>query len=594
MLTHSLTHSLISLVVLGGALLAPLPACAAGAVSDPPAAEAASRPASAAFTSAKASFDAGDWSAAASAFGVLASATDAVPAERAEAAAFALRALANAGTHAAVADRYEALRAAAADTPFAAQCPLELARSAYQNARDTTTALALLGDILTRYPSDPIAAPGALYHRGMIELEHLRTPAAALATLETVATSWARSAYADDALAAQARAGVALASLPTIDAARDRLIAMKAAPALLQKVQFDRAEFYGKVRQNSAEAAREYLKVRDDFPGLPGTDAAALARIRAADEVPAGSFHAALALYREAVAARPRLSPYLRGWALLHSAICEFQLDHRDAALRAFSEIATSSALPSRIRAEARLHVEGLSDPDSTAGVVIHFDRAIRARRANTNLDRVYWDLQRIIARSRKPFFAAYVGGAGAGREDRAQMLYRLCFAYYYCGYGNKAFELAGKILEEQRPVGVTRWQCEFMRAHLLTRAERYPEALPVWKRIVEGCTLDSVLPDALLDSAQAYEYGGDPLGAAFNLEEFRLRYPHNARAEDATRLMDILARRDAAILPALTKARPVIEARLRRMPTPPLGPKPGDERLLAGDSQNAPTGGAQ
>ena len=243
------------------------------------------------FSEAKAKFDAGDFAGAAALFESVAATGGAA---KAEAAAFVLRSWSKAGRHDKVLAQFDTCLVAARGTEFEAECAFERAKSTDLNAKDTTLALQQYAEILAKYPSNVFAASGALLQRGVIELDHLKTPSISYNTFEELLRRYPGSPFVDDALLAEARNGVALAQLDIIEMAQRRLDEMSAAPAMRQKAQFERGEFFNRAAANPRAAIREYARVYKEF--APDAGAAALAKIRVADLVPRGDFRAALAM----------------------------------------------------------------------------------------------------------------------------------------------------------------------------------------------------------------------------------------------------------------------------------------------------------
>ena len=115
---------------------------------------------------------------------------------------------------------------------------------------------------------------------------------------------------------------------------------MGAAPAMVQSAQFERAEFMNKARGDRRAAITEYSRVFTDFPSA--NDAAALAKIRAADLVPGGDFRTSLAMYRDVLATHPKLTRSLRDWVQCQIGICQFQVRDESAAAETFSKLAAT------------------------------------------------------------------------------------------------------------------------------------------------------------------------------------------------------------------------------------------------------------
>jgi tetratricopeptide (TPR) repeat protein len=511
------------------------------------------------FDEAKTLFDARDWRASAQAFEA-AGQTDA--AHRPEAAAFILRAYANAGDHAAVTGHLDACLSAARSTPFESQCLLEAARSTYQNAKDTTGALEQLSALLAKFPADPFATPGALYHEGTVQLDLQKLPVAACSTLERAVKEWPSSPFTDDALLAEARAGARIPDLAVIDSAIDRLGAMNAAPVLRQKAQFERADYFENARKDRPGALAEYAKVLAGFPDT--TECAALARLRIADLVPNGEFRLGLRHYAQVLATHPGLKPALREWAQAQAGIYQYQLGNKDAA-RATFEALLSSNPGARARATAEKYLTGMAQPDSEQNILILYDRAVRRRQVARGEDESYFDMQRVLAAGKRGFFARYAADTSRDIEDRAQMLYRECFAKYYCGYGGEAREMAESILRDLNPQGVTRYECLYLRAFLMGRTGEWGRSVAEWKALVDASPPASILPKCYLELAKAQHMAGDSLGAVFTLQELIVRFPARLESETAAQHLVVFFERDPSLVDALAGQKPLIAARWRK-----------------------------
>jgi tetratricopeptide (TPR) repeat protein len=365
--------------------------------------------------------------------------------ERAEAASLVLLSLHAAGRHDLLESKAAACRRAAEGTAFAAHCDLYRGRSLRVNAKDTTAARALLSSVAASPASDAFAASGALYEIALIDLDTLRLPFAAHRSLEDLLARYPASPFADDALVALARAGTGMGRLDVIESATARLRAMGAAPALLQKVQFERGEFMAKARRDRTAAAREYVAAFTAYDAK--TEAGVLARLRAADMVPGGNFEYAKQLYESVLAQQsPAVRPAHRDWAECMRAVCLLQLGRFDEARAAFAAM-EGRALAAAVQAVVSLHVRGLGHPDTPEGLVVWYDRGIRARVADTAGDETFWDMQRVIVRARRPWFERFLTDASVPVEERAQMLYRVAFARFLCGYLDDAQSLAERAL---------------------------------------------------------------------------------------------------------------------------------------------------
>jgi tetratricopeptide (TPR) repeat protein len=544
------------------------------------------------FDEAKALFDAGDWRASAEAFEA-ASQTDA--ARRPEAAAFVLRAYANARDHAAVTTRFDACLSASRGTPFEPQCLLEAARSTYQNAMDTTGALAQLTQLLARFPNDPFATPGALYHEGIVQLDLQKLPVAACSTLERAVKEWPSSPFADDALVTEARAGARIPDLAVIDSAIDRLTAMDAAPVLRQKAQFERADYFENARKDRPGALAEYARVLAGFPD--STECAALAKLRMADLVPNGEFRLGLRHYAQVLASQPGLKPALREWAQAQTGIYQYQLGEKELA-RATFEALLSSNPGARARSVAEKYLTGMAQPDSEQNILILYDRAVRRRQVARGEDESYFDMQRVLAAGKRGFFARYAADTSRDIEDRAQMLYRECFARYYCGYGGEALEMSERILRDLNPQGVTRYECLYMRAFLMGRSGEWGRSVAEWKALVDSNPPFSFLPKCYLELAKSQHMAGDSLGAVFTLQELIVRFPARLESETAAEHLVVHFERDPALANALAEQKPLIAARWTKDRTLLVSGQPDDGGdgvvPVAETDRHSTTGGAE
>jgi tetratricopeptide (TPR) repeat protein len=543
-------------------------------------------------STAKAKFDSGDYAGAAADFESVVQRGATI--ERPEAAAFVIRSLSQAGNHSQVVDKYDRILTAARGTQFEGECAFERAKSTQVNAKDTTSALAQYAEVLAKYPGNVFAASGALYQRGTIELDKLKTPNAALSTFEQVARSYPSSPFVDDALVKLAEAGVGAERLDVIDSAGERLRAMKARPGLLQTVQLQRGEYMAKVKGSRREAVEEYRKAYEDHAAAGRTQSAAIALVRAADYVPGGDFRAAAKLYQRVLDDHPKAPAALRHWALLHLGIYEYQAGD-EAKARATVEQVIALKPGGAVEREARKYLKGIAEPESVESLQIVYDRGIRQNQTGQGLDRVFWDMQRVISKSRGEAFERFVSSPETDDEEAAQMMYRLCYAYYNGGYGAKAFELAGRILEEFQPRGVTRQQCLFMRAHLMGRAGRHDEAVPVWRTLIDSNPKREVLVDAYLELSRALDFSGDALAAVLALDELSVRLPNSLQAEFAADRRKTFETEDGAIIAKAEEQRLALIAKWRGKEPPsevaganPLFPLPApqDSSTLAGGAQ--------
>jgi tetratricopeptide (TPR) repeat protein len=497
--------------------------------------------------------------------------------ERAEAASLVLLSLHTAGRHDLLEAKAAACRRAAEGTAFAAHCDLYRGRSLRVNAKDTTAARALLSSVAASPASDAFAASGALYEIALIDLDTLRLPFAAHRSLEDLLARYPASPFADDALVALARAGRGMERLDVIDDAARRLAEMKARPSMRQTVQLERALFMQNVKDSPHEAAQNYRRVLDDYPGHSQTAAAHLARVRLADLVPGGDFERALHLYDEVAASTAPVESWVRDWAKVNRAVYLYQLRREDEARAAFERLAAERPKSARLRREIERHLTGLSDPESSAAVMIEYDRAIRFHRAKYGSERALWDLDAIIVRGEKGLIERLAGDSALSREERAQMLYRLAFAYVETGRQREGFDLSVRILEELQPTGPTRWECLWMQAMLLWRFGRYDESASTWQRLIESDAPSHIKRQAYLEFAMSQSFAGDKLGAALSLEELRVRFPASRQAESAGRRLEEMKFSDPGVVLTAAKQRPYLTAKWQRPPGASPGTAPPD-----------------
>jgi tetratricopeptide (TPR) repeat protein len=195
---------------------------------------------------------------------------------------------------------------------------------------------------------------------------------------------------------------------------------------------------------------------------------------------------------------------------------------------------------------------------------MIVYDRALRFKTADTYLDQVFWDAQRVIAKSKEPFFREFVGDGKVSREERAQMLYRVCFSSFLCGHESEAHDLAENILASLQPEGVTKAQCLYMRAHLLGRAGKWDGAAAEWKTLIDMSPKREILAGAYLEYARALDLADDRLGAALALEELSVRLPARRETAQAGALVEQLLLREPQLRPEVAEQKPLIAAKWR------------------------------
>lgn len=502
----------------------------------------------------KAQFDAPDYPAAAATFDAVR--TSGADQERAEAAAFQLRALGQAGDHAGLLAAYEGCLAAAAGTQFEAECKFELAKSTQVNAKDTTSALTQYNTIIAQHPDNVFAASGSYYQRAVLELDELKSATSSHASIVELVSGYGTSPFLDDALVLDARAAVILGRLDLIDAADSRLTAMQAPELHRQKVQFQRGEFHAKAADHRPKAIYEYTQTYKKFS--PSTNIAAVAKIRAADLVPRGNFEDAFTLYQEVLSDHPSLGKSLRDWAKWQSAICQFQLGNREGAQAGFQSVLLENPAP-QVRASAEQHLRAMDNPDSFDNFQVTYDRAFRYWKTGMGLDEAFMSLQEVLVMSRKPFFTSFIENPQNSRDLRAEYLYRVSFAKYFSGLGKEALDQVDFILSELQPQSQVRIDCQYMKAFLLGRGGRWNDAVGVWRDMIESNPEVNYLPEGYMEYSRALHLAGDPLAAIFALEEMRVVYPVRMQAEQAERMVGELLLRHPHLRDTLQKERPAI-----------------------------------
>lgn len=402
----------------------------------------------------------------------------------------------------------------------------------------------------------------------------------AYATFEELLSRYPDSPHASDALVAQARAGTALGQLDLIDNARQRLTQRGAAQEYVQKTQFERAEFFAKAKRDRYRAIEEYEKAYSQFTS--STLTAAVAKIRAADLVPGGNFHAARQSYEAVLGDYPQLGKDLRDWALCQIALCQFQLKDEQGAAHTFKRLLAAKPRP-ELRSKANLHLTGISTSASAERVSIVFDRGIRYEETETRIDQSFWAMQEVLSRSKEAFFSGYVNDPLVDKETRAAMLYRVCYAHFACGQGAQALEAAEHILSELQPEGRVRYQCLFMRAFLLGRSQRWAEAAQAWSELIEPDPPVDFLPRCYLEYARALDLSGDAMGALMALEELVVRFPERAEAERACVVSDEILLRNPQLRKEFGIQRgALLAAWMSFPPRPPVQAEPQDSELAA------------
>ncbi|MGI8906091.1 MAG: tetratricopeptide repeat protein [Candidatus Sumerlaeaceae bacterium] len=537
-------------------------------------------------SAAKAAFEARNYAgAAAAAEQVLSSGT---AQEKPEAAALLLKAHRNLPQHEEVLANYDQCLTAALSTAFESQVKLERAKSLHDNARDTTAALAAYNEILSTYPNDAYSAPGALYGIGMLQAGALKIPASARQTYDRVITEFPASHVAGSAVVGKARLAVPLKDITALEQAEAALNGIQAKPNIRQAVQFERGEYNAKVRGPGARrhAAREYQKTFKDFPELAQSDIGAMAKLRAADNFPMDDFNQSLVLYKEVLDNYPKLENALREWAALNHATMLYQLEREQEAAAALQSLIEQNP-SSKIKSAAQQLLTGITDPNTTEAMVALFDRAIRFERSGRHYDLLFWDMQRIITKSREQEYQDYVTNQQVSSELRADMRYRLAYAYFHSGYGEEAMDLAGKILEEDSPSLNTRAHCLYLRGFLLGRISQWTEAAQVMKQVIDADPGFAILRNAYLEYSRALDLSGDRLGAALALEELGIRYPLSYENEQANIRRRHFATRDRTLAVQVEAMRPALIAKFKPVGkdasllqtgiawTPPIGSYP-------------------
>ena len=159
--------------------------------------------------------------------------------------------------------------------------------------------------------------------------------------------------------------------------------------------------------------------------------------------------------------------------------------------------------------------------------------------------------MQAVRTKAREPWFERFVTDPAVDREERAQMLYRVCFAHFFVGRCEEAYALAQRILDEIGPVKVTKQECLFMQAFLHGRKGDWPESARRWQAILESDPQVDFVPEMYLEYSQALDSSGDSLGAILALDEMRFRFPAVKLADEAgKRIGEITARNPGLLLP--------------------------------------------
>lgn len=492
--------------------------------------------------------------------------------KRADAAVFALRSLSQAGDHAAVLAKYEQCRAAVAGTPLEGELEFEVAKSTHHNAKDTTAALQGYARVLQQYPENVFAASGALYERASIERDDMKAHNAAHATLEDMITRYPTSPFVDDALVSEAKNAGMMGRMDIIDSADKRLELMNAASSMRQKVQLERAECHIKTRGDRRKAIAAYNQTFRRYGD--GTDAAAVARIRAADLVVGGDFRESLNLYKVVLECYPKLRKSQRDWAQCQSGVYHYQLRENDEARSCFETVLAAN--PARnVRSLAQVYLDGMSHPDSTSSLLITYDRALRYYQTELCSDQTFLALGEYEAMTHKPFFAEYLRDSSISNQEKAEFLYRLSFADFYTGRGKDAFDLCERILKDYKPTGNVRFECLYMRAYLLGRGARWEEAVTAWEELQAENPPVDILAASYPELARAQHLSNDPLGAAMTLEEFQVRLPARHETEKGQMLSRELLRRYPEVAKPLQEQKPLIVARWKEKAPPPEAPDP-------------------
>ena len=572
--------------------------------------------AAATLTEGQALLDAGDFAGAAAVFQTVRDSGAAF--ERPRAAVEVLRAWNSAAREDQVSAEYDKSLTAAKDTDFEPQCLLERGKSLQNNAHDTTGALAVYGRILTEFPNEPYSASGALYQRGLIELDNLKSPTAALATFQDIVSRYApanaapagstspsstqnselitqdsaaspSSPFVNDALVAECRAGVSLGRLDVIDAAQQRLRETQADAKLQQKAQFERAEFYAKPRADRIGAIAEYRKVYSEYPD--GTEPAAVAKIRVADLVPGGDFRAALGLYRDVLEKHPGAHGFVYRWARMQTGIYQYQLGDAAAARATFESLLADKPV-GIVKRECEKYLAGIADPDSTESLLITYDRAIRWSQTDQGMDRAFLEMQGVLSKCRKSRAVAdFVANAKADREERAQMRYRRAYALYFSGHGREAFDLAQSILDTENPKGVTKWECLYLQAFLLGRMGEHQPAATRLQAIIDASPKIDFLPQIYEELAHHRRASGDLLGSVLTLEEMAVRFPARVEASRATEFNAETLKWNPELKPVVDERTPAIVARWQKRPTGEPAAPPGNKAVVRQEGEPEPVG---
>ena len=552
------------------------------------------------FSSARTSFDSGNWLAASSEFHAIVGNQAAVrrPAdELAEAAVFSLRCRVNLQDVAGFESVRESCLAAARGSAFEGQALLEVGKHLAKNTKDTTAAIDQFNAVVAAFPGDVFAASGALYERGLLECDSLRMPHAAKESLDAVTKRYPSSPFCDDALVVLARVERVLGNVAGIDEAARRLKEMGAAPALRQKVQFEKAEYHNKIRQNRHDAVCEYQAVIDSFPTEAKSQAAAQARVRMADLVPGGNFHASMELYRQ-VRDEKAAPAATRAWSALNLAYMQFQVRDEEGAARTLEALVADKSYPAAYKAKASEALKALRDPDSVENAQLRYDRAARCRQVNHSFDVAFFDYRSVVRK-----FDGRDGAPAAAaarvkelpREDQAQWHYKVAFAQFMTGHGQQALDLCERILKEMNPSGVTKWQCLYMIAYLKGRGGDDAESARGMRQIADTCPVDEVTMHAYMELVRLLDLMGDEAAVVLTLEEFRVRYPRHHWSEQADAFQKHFFSVDTSLIQHVEESRPALVAKWGgRLPGGGLPDADHPSHVIASDAITIPTGGAQ
>ena len=387
-----------------------------------------------------------------------------------------------------------------------------------------------------------------------------------------------------------------LGNLAGIDAAARQLEQMDAAPALQQKVQFERAEYYNNFHQRRSDSIVEYDKVINAFPGVQRSQAAAQARVRIADLIPADNFHTSMDLYRQTRddSAAPAA---LQAWSALNLAYLEFQVRDEAAAAATLQRLISQKGTPAAYKAKAEAALKALREPESVENAQLRFDRATRCRTVNHSLDIAFFDYRSVVRKldNEGAKTAAAEEIAKLPVDQQAQWRYKVAFGLFMTGYGPEAYEMCEEILADYQPTDITKWQCLYMLAFLKGRVGHNADAAASMRSIIDSCPIDEITQNAYMELVRLNDIQGDKLGAVLTLEELRVRFPLHYLAGEALAFQKNFYRYDPTLAEGMTNKRaPLVAKWGGRAPSLPFDDPNHNPQTIASDAITVPTGGAQ